>query len=106
MSGNGELQDVEWGNCESFGVDDGELDGLSPQQCFVLGVEWQQIVMLADSGAGFEKPIHTSNMQRLGALLEQRCRSYHFFAYCEYDDWRWLKVMPINLPGEDNGISS
>lgn len=33
---------AEFGLIEPFDVDHGELDGLTPAQCFTLGVEWER----------------------------------------------------------------
>lgn len=61
---------------ESFNIDDGELDGLSPQECFVLGVEWQMVRSLADGDSAFKRPVHMYNRDRLIAVLESRGRVY------------------------------
>lgn len=88
-------QDVEWESFESFYIDGGQLDGRTPQQCFVLGVEWQQIAtLLQNPEIGFEKPVHTSNIARLSKMLRKRDRVFNFMAYCKDDAWRWLKVLP------------
>lgn len=85
---------VEWEGFESFNVDGQLPESLTPEQCFTLGVEWEQIAKLADGDEGFEKPVHTENVVRLAKVLQKRGRTYKFFAYCEYDEWRWLKVLP------------
>lgn len=79
---------------ESFGVDGGELDGLTPAECFVLGVEWQKVATLADGQAGFECPIHSANQDRVKAILGKRNREYKltFMAGDVSESWMWLVV--------------
>lgn len=79
--------------CESFGIDDGQLDDFGNTKCFVLGVEWAQIKSLADkvqSGEifGFEKPVHSVNVSRLENILKRREIPYAI-AWLN-DDWNQL----------------
>lgn len=74
---------------ESFGVDNSELDGLSKQLCFVLGVEWEMIRQKVDSGQSFEQSIHSENMERIEALCNRRGMSYKIIPH---DDWPTLIV--------------
>lgn len=62
----------EYEMMEPFDIDDGELDGLRPQECFVLGVEWQMCATLADTGRGFSKMIHLLNLPRIEAMMKRR----------------------------------
>ena len=56
---------------QSFHVDNGELDGLSPQDCFTLGVEWQMIYQhTLDGVIKIEQMVHSTNEDRLTAMLE------------------------------------
>lgn len=57
---------------ESFDIDDGELDGLRPQDCFVLGYELCQFHALADKGGAFSKLAHADNTERIGDALLRR----------------------------------
>lgn len=53
---------------QAFDIDDGELDGLSPQQCFVLGVEYESCRQLIIAGKLFTKTIHSANAERLSRI--------------------------------------
>lgn len=61
---------------DSFYIDHGELEGLSPQECFTLGVEWQMVAGAADKPESFHRPIHTANAYRIGKLLLKRNRKF------------------------------
>ena len=63
-----------WKLVESFDVDDGSLDGLSPQLCFVLGTEWEKFFQRLATGASFSDLIHANNAERLVRLAERRGR--------------------------------
>jgi hypothetical protein len=54
----------------SFGIDHGELDGMRPQECFVLGYELAQTDMrLATPEPIVNQPVHATNKER----IEKRC---------------------------------
>ena len=63
---------AEYDLMEPFDIDNGELDGLRPQECFVLGVEWQMCAALADTGKAWGKMIHLMNLPRIEAMLNRR----------------------------------
>ena len=82
---------------EPFGIDDGELDGLNPQQCFVLGYELATITSAADhSGDGFERRVHAANRVRLADALERRNRRFSLtFLHDDVSEaWMQLRVEP------------
>jgi len=90
------MADVNWGPVESFGVDHGELEGLSPQECFTLGVEWQMVRAKADQPDGFDQLVHAANRGRVEAMLDKRGREYRL-TYMEDDpseSWLMLVVRP------------
>jgi len=61
---------ADFGLVKSFNIDDGELDGLSSQQCFVLGYELAQIDSLLARGVAINKPVNAENKER----IEESCR--------------------------------
>ena len=65
---------------ESFHIDNGELDGLRPQECFVLGVEWAGVYghLIGDGKDRLNMTVHHANSQRLIGLCEKHGR------FCEY----------------------
>lgn len=78
---------------KSFGIDDGELDGESPQQCFCLGYELATIdTMLHYERRSFWKPYHTVNRDRVQAACEASGRLYKFKVL--NDDWGEIHVAP------------
>lgn len=83
---------ADFGLVDSFHIDHGELDGLSPQECFVLGVEWSAAyaLVLSDGEPTQERLIHHRNAERLTALCEKYGR------FCEYiqdtDEWGRLFI--------------
>lgn len=85
-------EDREWGLVESFGIDDGELDGLLPHECFTLGVEWRLFYEQLLRGQAFEQTVHVRNRLRLRALCSRHARR------CDVtpvdDQWVTLVVGP------------
>jgi hypothetical protein len=65
---------AEFGLVESFDVDSGELDGLSPQMCFSLGVEWEIFRQRLKSGKPFTEIYMSPNGDRLAKLAERAGR--------------------------------
>lgn len=80
----------EYSLIESFHIDNGQLRGLSPQQCFVLGVEWQtfydklRVAQLAGDEepceglgvASFHATVRVENLDRLSRLLRKHNRPF------------------------------
>lgn len=75
---------------EPFDVDDGELDGLTPQQCFTLGVEWSNIRAAADSDR-LDDPflIHELNVPRIKAIARRRKDLILYVQRIEHG-WAWI----------------
>lgn len=85
----------EFGLIDSFYVDDGELDGLSPANCFVLGCEWSKIIDTIDSDYGqLRFIVHSNNQFRIEKAIEKRNRKYEWTwpANDSSEDWIYLKV--------------
>lgn len=60
---------------QSFQIDDGQLDGKTPQECFVLGWELADVCAKADANpAEFEMLIHADNIDRITEALDRRGR--------------------------------
>lgn len=74
---------------EPFDVDDGSLDGLSPTLIFVLGVEWQMAHQALSKPAGFQRPIHSENVQRIKNMCDRHKRQWDIMIH---DDWPTLIV--------------
>jgi hypothetical protein len=97
---------AEFGLLESFGIDDGELDGLSPQACFALGVEWQKYWQWSlNYKAGVALPLspqllHAANLKRVLALL--RKHGVPFSQRLSHDDWAEISFGESSDEGGDN----
>lgn len=76
--------------CEPFDIDHGELEGINPRECFVLGVEWQMIAEALDTGRRVSCPIHAHNVSRIRAMCERRGRE-HSLEPAD-DEWVHLTV--------------
>jgi hypothetical protein len=56
----------------TFHVDSGELDGLTSQEIFTLGVEWQMVRERAGREVEpFQQLIHTANQWRIVSLIRE-----------------------------------
>ena len=78
---------------KSFNIDNGELDGLSPQECFVLGYELAQIDGLVSGLSGpFEKPIHAANKERIEKALEGCTYDLKYMSDDVSETWMLLTV--------------
>lgn len=76
---------------EPFGVDDGELDTVTPSKAFTLGVEWEMVRTLVRTGEEFcVYAIHTDNRRRISALLSRH--GYHQ-QWNEGDDWSFVTTI-------------
>ena len=52
-----------------FVIDDGELDGISADKAFILGVEFGMAHARLQTGLPFEMYIHTENLLRVDELI-------------------------------------
>lgn len=92
---------AEFGLQKSFGIDDGELEGQSAQQCFVLGYELAQIDHLLESGKKIHKPVHAENRERIDAACRVADRP-HRLSWLPGDrseSWLLLEVPSTNERG-------
>jgi len=79
---------------ESFGIDNGELDGLTPQECFVLGYELSKVSWRAETDHGeFKTLIHAENRSRIVTALAKRNRP-HLITWMRNDlSEGWLELL-------------
>jgi hypothetical protein len=60
---------------DPFEVDEGELDGHTPEEAFALGVEWASFRgRLAAEPGEFSETVHTANVPRLLRMAARRGR--------------------------------
>lgn len=69
---------AEWKSKRPFDVDDGQLEGLSAAEVFVLGYELAQVDAKIAIGKAFDSLIHSANRDRIEAELKRRDRQYKF----------------------------
>jgi len=77
----------EFGLIDSFHIDKNELESLTKQECFVLGVEWQRILEITESGNQYKGLVHIENVVRLAKMLTKRGKKFEFSpVYMKLDD--------------------
>lgn len=79
-----------------FGIDHGELDDQSRQECFALGYELCQIVGLLRRPDAFERPVHADNRKRIEEVCRIHNRAYELLWMADdaSETWMWLAVAP------------
>jgi hypothetical protein len=85
-------QEQEYSIVEPFFIDNGELDGISPQEVFCLGVEWQMVAAQEESDEAFERLLHEANATRIKRLLIRRGRKFKVTP--NGPEWCMLSVEP------------
>jgi hypothetical protein len=70
------VSNAEWKAAFSFGIDNGELAGLSEIESFVLGAEIGAIYELAQLHPRIYKPVHAKNEHRIRRIMEKFGRTY------------------------------
>lgn len=87
---------ANFGLVKSFGIDSGELDEFSRQQCFVLGYELAQIDHLLTLNEGIRKPINADNRLRIEAACQEAGRTAQivWMPGDPSESWMLLKVEP------------
>ena len=80
---------------ESFEIDDGSLSGLSPEKCFVLGVEWESFLRKLRSGSSFVEIVHAENAERLVRLVERHGRFVEHSVFSS----GWTRIVAGSLIG-------
>jgi hypothetical protein len=85
---------AEFGMVRSFDIDDGQLDGLRPQEIFVLGYELALVDEALKTGGAFEKLIHAENWGRIKMECSRQGRQCRltWMAGDVSESWAVLKV--------------
>lgn len=78
-----------WNLVESFEVDNGSLEGLRGEKCFVLGAEWERFHRKLRKNVPFVEMVHSENAARLSRLAERQRR------FVEHSDCGngWAKIV-------------
>ena len=85
---------------ESFGIDNGELDGLTPQECFCLGCELYNVLFTAQQHERqLQFTVRIVNKERIERMLKSRGRTCSW--QYPHDDvsegWVFLTVLTQNI---------
>lgn len=77
--------DEEFSLVEPFYVDNGELDGMSLQQAFVLGYEFSSIIHALGAGVfPVEIQFHSENENRVRKMLDRHKARYEVLAHDDF----------------------
>lgn len=92
----------DFGLVRPFGIDDGELDGLRPNEIFVLGYECCKIDELLEKPDAICELLHAENIDRIVSQVKRKGRDYHvtFMASDQSESWVQLDVAPVDGPLE------
>lgn len=87
---------ANYGLIKSFDIDNGELNELSHEQCFVLGYELAQLDHLLTLDEGIRKPINADNRQRIEAACQHAGRPARiiWMPGDPSESWMLLEVPP------------
>ncbi|TWT52158.1 hypothetical protein CA85_50720 [Allorhodopirellula solitaria] len=67
---------ADFGLIRSFDIDDHQLDGQSPQECFVLGYELAAVDALLKGNDEFSQLIHSQNRERINVSCAEEDRQF------------------------------
>ena len=87
--------DIGYGLVRSFSIDDGELEGLSSQECFVLGYELATVDhKLTTVTEGFTQTVHSENITRIQEYCSRLNRSctVRFFNNDKSESWAEITI--------------
>lgn len=80
----------EFGLIKSFQIDNGELDGLRAQECFVLGYELAQVDQLLKATSEIRRPVHAKNKARIESACKDADRPYRLTWMSDDVSESWL----------------
>ena len=91
------MDDKEFGLVRSFNIDNGELDGETSQQCFVLGYELAQVDEALKNPLAFARPVHSQNRERIENACKDANRTFtlRYMADDPSESWLWLSVEEV-----------
>lgn len=83
---------AKFGLIKPFDIDSGELDGISPHECFVLGYELSQIDELLKLPEAINRPVHAQNKERIEKACKEAGRIYKIDWMNEDSSESWLNL--------------
>jgi hypothetical protein len=84
------MSNAEFTIVEPFDIDNGELDGISPQNIFCMGYEFCQVRDMLVSGETISKPVHSDNASRIKRMCIRQRRLVKIDTM--RDGWSWMEV--------------
>jgi hypothetical protein len=90
---------ADFGLIKSFGIDRGELDGLRPKDCFVLGYELAMIDCALKTGEAISQTVHVENKARIEASCRDAKREFKLTWHPDDCSESW---MLLTVPGGCN----
>ena len=93
----GDKKVASFGLFKPFGIDHGQLDELTAQQCFVLGYELGEIETLLQQPDEIQKPVHADNRERIERFCAESGRAFRlaWMPGDQSESWMILSVAPI-----------
>ncbi len=92
---------------KSFDIDDGELDGIPPHECFVLGYELSIVDGLIALGVEIDRPVHAANQGRIEKSCIKSGRQYKLKWSLDdsSESWMqlWVQAETPNTEGSNDG---
>lgn len=82
-----------YGLKKSFNIDNGELDQLRRNECFVLGYELGSIDELLKLPAAFAKPVHPENQERVNKSCVDSGREFSLKWMAGDASESWLQLI-------------
>ena len=83
---------AEFGLIRPFDIDNGQLDGLTPQHCFALGYELALVDAQIAAGEPFERLLHVANRDRVLLELERKGARYDIGPTPKDESGSWLTL--------------
>jgi hypothetical protein len=86
------MAEHDFGFVRRFLIDDGQLDGYSPQECFVLGYELATIDEAVSRGEAFSRPVHSANRERIELVLKDSSVKHRFTWLSDDRSETWVQL--------------
>ena len=85
---------TDYAMIDSFYIDNGELDGFEKHECFVLGVEWCQVIRTVDDNPDDNQYfiVHAANQSRLDTALRTRGRKLRWVWPVDDQSEEWISL--------------
>lgn len=87
------FKDNRWTIVQDFCIDHNELEGVSPEKAFILGVEFMQCAIMAKTSYRWKRTIHAENSPRIILMLKEAGHSFsHYFLHEDVSE-SWVRLV-------------